>query len=96
MALKLAERAIRVLPRGTDAMQGPALEENLAVIETMVGENRRAISTLKQLLQIPYNSWFEPWVVTPEVLRLDPFWDPLRGDPAFQKLCDEKQPVALK
>jgi hypothetical protein len=25
-------------------------------------------------------------------LKLDPFWDPLRGDPAFQKLCEEKQP----
>ena len=28
------------------------------------------------------------------LLRLDPFWDPLRADPAFQKLCEEKQPVA--
>jgi len=24
-------------------------------------------------------------------LRLDPLWDRLRGDPAFQKLCEEKQ-----
>ncbi len=30
--------------------------------------------------------------ITPAVLRLDPYWDTLRGDPAFQKLCDEKQP----
>jgi serine/threonine protein kinase len=30
--------------------------------------------------------------VTPALLRLDPIWDPLRGDPAFQKLCEEKQP----
>jgi hypothetical protein len=22
-------------------------------------------------------------------------WDPWRGDPAFQKLCEEKQPVKL-
>ena len=28
--------------------------------------------------------------VTPALLRLDPIWDPLRGDPAFQKLCEEK------
>src|SRR5262249_31907877 len=28
--------------------------------------------------------------VTPALLRLDPMWDPLRGDPAFQKLCEEK------
>jgi hypothetical protein len=30
--------------------------------------------------------------VTPALLRLDPLWDPLRGDPTFQKLCEEKQP----
>ncbi len=30
-------------------------------------------------------------------LRLDPFWDPLRGDPRFEKIVEEaKQPVALK
>jgi tetratricopeptide (TPR) repeat protein len=29
--------------------------------------------------------------LTPALLRLDPVWDPLRADPAFQKLCEEKQ-----
>jgi len=29
--------------------------------------------------------------VTPALLRLDPLWDPLRADPAFQKLCEEKK-----
>src|SRR5207245_8827789 len=28
--------------------------------------------------------------LTPALLRLDPIWDPLRGDPAFQKLCEDK------
>ena len=57
LALKAAERAIMLLPSAKDAVDGPALEENLAVIQTMFGENSRAISTLTQLLQTPYRSW---------------------------------------
>ena len=56
-ALKEAERAIMLLPRAKDAVSGPGFEENLALIQTMFGENSRAISTLTQLLQTPYNSW---------------------------------------
>ena len=66
--------------------------ENLALIQTIVGNNSSAISTLTQLLQTPYNSWlYIPAPITSAFLRLDPFWDPLRGDPAFQKLCEDKQ-----
>ena len=92
-ALKAAERAIVLRPRAKDRMRGPALEENLALIQTMFGENSRAISTLSELLQTPYNSWvYSPVPITPALLKFDPIWDPLRGDPAFQKLCEEKQP----
>ena len=73
-------------------MDGPACEENLAKIQTMVGENRRAISTLTRLLQTPYRGWLYWQPVTVALLRLDPIWDQLRADPAFQKLCEEKQP----
>ena len=73
---------------------GPLYEENLALIQMMVGENSRAISILTRLLQTPYVGGFlyNPTPVTPALLRLDPIWDPLRADPAFQKLCEEKQP----
>jgi len=93
LALKEAERAIKLLPSAKDRVWGPACEENLALIQTMFGENSQAIPTLTRLLQTPYNSWFYGLApVTPALLRLDPLLDPLRGDPAFQKLCEEKQP----
>jgi hypothetical protein len=93
-ALQAANRAIMILPRAKDAMYGPALEQNLAFIQTVFGENSRAISILAQLLQTPYSNY--GWLygsapITPALLRLDPLWDPLRSDPAFQKLCEEKQ-----
>ena len=92
-AIKAAERAIVLLPRGKDAMIGPTSEERLALVQTIVGENSRAISTLTQLLQTPYQGdRYGPAPITHAVLRLDPLWDPLRRDPAFQKLCEEKQP----
>jgi TolB-like protein/DNA-binding winged helix-turn-helix (wHTH) protein/Flp pilus assembly protein TadD len=91
-ALKVAERAIMLAPSAKDHTYGPNGEENLALIQMMVGENSSAISHLTQLLQTPYNSWlYGPAAITPALLKLDPIWDPLRTDLAFQKLCEEKQ-----
>jgi serine/threonine protein kinase/Flp pilus assembly protein TadD len=91
-ALREAQRAIMLGTRAKDPVYRPSDDENLAIIQTMFGENSHAISTLTRLSQTPYMSWLYGTPVTPALLRLDPLWDPLRGDPAFQKLCDEKQP----
>jgi serine/threonine-protein kinase len=90
-ARSAAEHAFMLLRTDKDAIYRDAidrvsLEEPLALVEMMLGENGHAISILAELLQTPY---YEP--ITPALLRLDPIWDPLRSDPAFQKLCEEKQ-----
>jgi eukaryotic-like serine/threonine-protein kinase len=87
LALKQTTRSMSLLPSAKDPMVGPALELYVTVIQTILGETSRPISTLARLLQTPA---FVP--VTPALLRLEPVWDPLRTDPAFQKLCEEKQP----
>ena len=92
LALKLAERGVMLSRRAQRTRLGPIFEERLAWIQTLVGENSRAIETLTHLLQTPYNGQhYTGLPITPALLRLDPNWDPLRGDPAFQKLCEEKQ-----
>jgi TolB-like protein/class 3 adenylate cyclase/Tfp pilus assembly protein PilF len=89
-ALKEAERATALVPSAKEPLWGPCYEENLALIELFLGEKSRAIPTLARLLQTPYHEWNYGTPITPAHLRLDPTWDPLRGDPAFQKLCEEK------
>jgi len=91
-ALKAAEQAIVLLPTAKDRVWGPGVEENLALIQTIFGEKSRAVETLTKLLKTPYDSEIYPGVavLTPALLRLDPFWDPLRSDPRFQKLCEQK------
>jgi TolB-like protein/Tfp pilus assembly protein PilF len=92
-ALNEAQRAITLLPSTKDRLAGPAFDENMALVEMIVGENSRAIATLTRLLERPYGGWlYSPAPITPALLRLDPLWDPLRADPAFRKLYEEKQP----
>jgi serine/threonine-protein kinase len=91
-ALKEANRAITLVPSTKDRLFGPGFEENLALVEMIIGENSRAIATLTRLLQTPYGGWlYSPTPITSALLRLDPIWDPLRTDPAFQRLCEEKR-----
>jgi TolB-like protein/Tfp pilus assembly protein PilF len=86
-ALNEAQRSMTLVPTSKDRLSGPSFEENLALVEMIIGENSRAISTLTRLLQTPYGGWlYNPAPITPALLRLDPIWDPLRADPAFQKL----------
>jgi TolB-like protein/class 3 adenylate cyclase/Tfp pilus assembly protein PilF len=83
-ALALVERGIAANPIEKDAVDGPGPIETLARVAAGIGDHDRAIAALQKLLSIPGS-------LTPALLRLDPMFDPLRNDPRFQKLCQEKQ-----
>jgi hypothetical protein len=66
-----------------DETSKPQAEYTLAQIQARFGDHDTAIAALPHLLQVPAG-------LTKANLKLDPLWDPLRKDPRFQKLCEEK------
>lgn len=90
-ALREAERAVSLMPRSTDPVYGPILEEDLAAVETQVGEIERAIPRLERLLTTPYGAF----PLSHALLRLDPIWDPLRSHPRFKALVEGPEPKTI-
>ncbi len=78
-AIAAGEAGVQKLPIAADALDGPLLAVNLAVIYAQVGERERALAELSQLVRLPGGP-------TPGTLRIEPQWDSLRDDPEFQKL----------
>jgi TolB-like protein/cytochrome c-type biogenesis protein CcmH/NrfG len=70
-----------------DARSESQVEEQRARVLARFGEKERAISSLGRILANPSDG-APP--LTAALLRLDSDFDSLRGDPRFQKLCEEK------
>jgi serine/threonine-protein kinase len=92
-AFALTEQAMAALPMARDAVSGPRPLEILARVAAQFGEADRALAALQKLMTTPYSGPLGPGApLTPALLRLDPMFDRLRGDPRFQELCKDKQP----
>ncbi len=78
-AIAEAQRAIDLRPESKDAFEGPRITEQVAQIYTILGDNARAIELLDGLLSRATG-------VTLQSLKVNPAWDPIRSDPAFQAL----------
>jgi serine/threonine-protein kinase len=84
-AIREGRRAVELVPVSKNAIEGALLIRYLAVIYAWTGEKDRALERLDEAAKLPsYLSYGE--------LLLHPRWDPLRGDPRFDKIVASLAP----
>ena len=88
-ALREGRRAMELLPVARDAANGPYMIEFYAITCAWVGEKDLALQQLANAIKIPGTLSYGQ-------LRLDPLWDPLRGDPRFDKTVESLAPKDKK
>src|SRR6266496_5957675 len=84
-ALSEGRRAVELLPATKDALSGTEILYFYAVICAWTGERDQAIDHLKTLATLQAG-------VSYGEIHLDPFWDPLRGDPGFEQIVASLAP----
>jgi serine/threonine-protein kinase len=84
-ALREGRRAVELLPVQKDAINGPLMIEYLAMIAAWAGDKDLACEQLARVIR-------PPSTVSYGQLKLLPFWDPLRGDPRFEKIVASLAP----
>jgi serine/threonine protein kinase len=78
-AMSEARRAARMLPICKDALIGPGIVMNLAVVYAWTNELDLAFETLAPLVNLPNGLYYGQ-------LRREPYWEPLRRDPRYQQM----------
>jgi serine/threonine protein kinase len=84
-ALREGRRAVELLPVEKDAINGPRMIAHLAMIAAWAGEKDLACEQLAMAIH-------PPAPVTYGQLKLLPFWDPLHGQPCFEKIVASLEP----
>ena len=84
-ALREGKRAVDLLPVEKDALSGIAMIRYLAMIAAWAGDKDLACEQLANLSTRPAS-------ISYGQLKLLPFWDPLRGDPRFEKIVASLAP----
>jgi serine/threonine protein kinase/tetratricopeptide (TPR) repeat protein len=84
-ALREGRRAVELLPVAKDAVNGARMILSLATIAGWVGDKDLACQQLGQASRLPTGFSYGE-------LKLLPFWDPLRGDPCFEKIVASLAP----
>jgi TolB-like protein/Tfp pilus assembly protein PilF/predicted Ser/Thr protein kinase len=84
-ALREGRRAVELLPVEKDAPHGVGMVKSLAIIAAWIGDKDLACEQLAIAIRGPSNLSYGQ-------LKLMPFWDPLRGDPRFEKIVASLAP----
>jgi serine/threonine protein kinase/Flp pilus assembly protein TadD len=84
-ALREGRRAVELMPVAKDSLDGPGVLTEFAQICAWTGERDLAIQQLEIAAKIPAGPDYGD-------LRLNPMWDPLRGDPRFEKIVNSLAP----
>jgi TolB-like protein/Tfp pilus assembly protein PilF/tRNA A-37 threonylcarbamoyl transferase component Bud32 len=87
-ALEEARRAIELLPVEKDSVNGSRMLVYFAIIAAWAGEKDLALQQLELGARAPTPSQ----ALNYGALKLLPFWDPLRGDPRFEKIVASLAP----
>jgi serine/threonine-protein kinase len=85
-AIREGKRAVELIPVSKNAIEGARFIQYLAVIYAWTGNKDGAIERLSETVKLPGSH------VTYGDLRLNPFWDPMRGDARFEAIIASLAP----